>query len=148
MFHVIRKSMKMLFIYKCASGITKMSLSLGNWKTREREMGWEQKRERETGRGISAKSCMQHGRNETIAHKRFCSQKISSGAHDDLAHEQRRTMMDFKFHLPFGHSSQHTLRLHIGTRIGYTCPLWLTMDTVIAHHSPALWIWVIKPYRY
>ena len=46
--------------------------------------------------------------------------KISSGAYDDLAHEQRSTMMDFKFHLPLGHSSQHTLRLDIGIRIGYT----------------------------
>ena len=46
--------------------------------------------------------------------------KISSGAYDDLAHKQRSTMMDFKFHLPLGHSSQHTLRLDIGIRIGYT----------------------------
>ena len=49
--------------------------------------------------------------------------KISSGAHDDLVHEQRSTTMDFKFHLTFGHSSQHSLGLDIGIRIEYTCPL-------------------------
>ena len=49
--------------------------------------------------------------------------KVSSGAHDDLVHEQRSTMMDFKFHIPFGHSNQHTLGLDIGIRIEYTCPL-------------------------
>ena len=35
-----------------------------------------------------------------------------------------------------GHSSQH------GIRNGYTCPL--SIDTVVAHHSPALWLLVIQ----
>lgn len=53
--------------------------------------------------------------------------KISSGAHDDLVHERRSTIMDFKFHLPLDTAVDtlwdSILVLELGT---------LTMDTVIA----------------
>ena len=70
--------------------------------------------------------------------------KVSSGAHDDLVHKQRSTMMDFKFHIPFGHSSQHSLGLDISIRIEYTCRLSYCNCSSLT--SPMCL--VIKPYRY
>ena len=56
--------------------------------------------------------------------------------HDDLVHKQRSASYDGLRVSPTfwscGHSSQHSIRN------GYTCPLWLRIDTVFAHQSPAL----------
>ena len=59
------------------------------------------------------------------------------GAHGNLVHGLRSTWtLTFTYSLVMWHSSQH---FGISFRNRYTCPLWLSIVTVISHHSLALW---------
>ena len=94
----------------------------GNWKNREQE--WE------TGTEIHAKSCT--GRDKMTA----CSQ-ASSGMTRGLRWSQSQIKWTFKFHLPIGPVIQQSILWD--QYLKSIRQLWLSIDTVITHHSLILW---------
>ena len=86
-----------------------MSHFLGKWKTRKRK----------TGTGICAKSCMQHGRNKTTAHKDFVHKNLQRGSWRSCTRTKEHNN-GLQVSPTTWHSSRHSLGLDTGTRIGYT----------------------------